>query len=332
MKILAIECDDGKFFISEQETNNYNSNIQNYYFDGSKPEKSFCDNWYVVKSKPRKIEKEISQPDINHRYILIDKSMQNEKIKLELKRDNVAYYDKNKYCWIWKDEYSTYKSLYSLVSDKQSAIRENIDFELELLMKVKDVPVPNNFSYDIQRTQWSHEGLTKITNESVNHQLIDKLIFPKPLLPQRLCMFSSTQTYKIVRQYVKQHINLEIAEITSDYNFCFTVKKKIPLSEPVKYQTDVNWSLFGRKRKPKYVTRYRKERKIDCFEMTHSPENYKGYTPIKGFQGENQLDLQDKIDIYCEELVKFINTPLEDCKYCKGLGVINNKLKERADK
>jgi len=43
---------------------------------------------------------------------------------------------------------------------------------------------------------------------------------------------------------------------------------------------------------------------------------------IQGFVGKNHKDLKEKIDFYCQNLMEFINTPIEDCPHCKGAGVI----------
>jgi len=56
--------------------------------------------------------------------------------------------------------------------------------------------------------------------------------------------------------------------------------------------------------------------------MTFSPENYKRYTPIKAFSANSQQELKSKIDKYCEDVIKFINTPLKECKHCNGTGII----------
>ena len=315
LKIVAVECDDGRIFISENP-HNYNTGFQYLFFNGKHSEESFCERWFIIKEKPKKIEREISQPDINHRYELIDKSMQSKKVPLVFSREDVSEYDSDECQWIWKEEFAHLCSLYKPASDKQPLKKEEIDFDFVVLMKVGKIPDPTKFSYSVG------EKYLTITERGIKHQLIDELIFPKLLLPQRPCQLSSEQTYQIVRQYVKQHINLEVAEITSDYNFCFTVKKKIPLSEPEKYQVNLNWAT---KRRPKMVTRYRSKRLVECFEMTYSPENYKGYTPIQGFEGKTQEDLKNKIDTYCKGLIDFINIPLRDCPHCKGLGVVEKE-------
>lgn len=320
MKIVAVKCDDGRIFINEYGKSSYDCSIKNLLFDGVLPEKSWCENWYIIQKEPIKLQKSVRQPDINHRYELIEKDMVSEKVPLVFKREDVAtYYD---YEWLWKSEFEHLKSLYRLVSDSQPDILEDVPFEFVVLMNVKDIPTPLQLSYDIQKTQWRSEGTIKLNNNAVEYQLLDKLVFPAPLLPQRPCKLSSADTYKIVREYVKQNINPKVAEITSDYDFCFTVKKKIPLSETVKYTVDTNWSLFGKRKRPKYQTRYRSERQVECFEMTDDVRKYERYTPIKGFEGKDHEELKEKIDEYLKNLIEFINEPLKDCPNCKGLGVI----------
>ncbi len=324
MKIIAIECNDGRFFITDNLENKsyFSSMLNKLFFDGKNPEPSFCKDWYIISAKPQRVQKEVFQPDINFRYELIDKTMKSEKIPNCFSRNEVLYINSKSGCSQWKNEYTHLKSLYELKSDNQPSKMEDVDFEFVVVMKVANIPSPGGFSYDVQKTQWEEDGLVQITEKDVTYQLLDMLIFPKPLLPQRPCKFTSEQTYTIVRQYIKQHINLEIAEITSDYDFCFTVKKKIPLSEIEKYTVDVN--IFS-KRKPNYEQRFRKYREVPIFEMTYFPRNYRGYTPIEGFQGESHEDLQHKINIYCQSLIDFINTPVKDCETCKGLGVIVEK-------
>ena len=84
---------------------------------------------------------------------------------------------------------------------------------------------------------------------------------------------------------------------------------------------------FGTKKKPKYETRYRKSREVEVFNMTSAKDKYNNYTIIKGFEGNSEEDLKNKIDTYLEELMAIINEPLHDCPHCKGMGVILNDKK-----
>ena len=319
MNIIAVELDNKKFIIHNALKNySYNSDVlPELFFDDKKPEKFWCEDWYIIHQYPNKVQREVRQSNINHRFELIDETMQSEKMPLVIKKED-AILESDGY--EWKPKLSIYRSLYKEVSDKCPPVRENVDFNFQIVMKVKDAQKPDDFSYDVQKTRYTADGLTQIQAKDLQHQIIDKLLFPQPLLPQMPCKLSSKQTYDIVRQYVKQNINYKVARITSDYDFCFTAVKIIPLSEQVKYKVDVNWSLFEKKRRPKIEIRYKSQREVECFEM--SPEGYQGYTIITGFEGKNQKDLQEKIDTYCKDLIDFINIPVTDCPHCQGLGVI----------
>lgn len=165
-----------------------------------------------------------------------------------------------------------------------------------------------------------YKKYTSLKNARILAQLLDRILFPSLILPQRPCRLSSQQTYNIVRQYVKNHIDPKVAVITSDYDFCFTVRKRIPLAVPHKYTVDVNKAY--KRQKPKYVDKVRDERQETIFEMTYAPKNYDNYTPIKGFQASTQAELKGMIDDYCQRLITHINTPLEECETCGGRGII----------
>ena len=315
LKIVAIETDSGRFFISEEEYRSYNDSLPRLLFDGKSPEKSFCEGWYIVKNKPTKITRRVRQPSVNYRYELIDKAMTTEKIPLIFKRDEVERPADHDY---WKEEFSHLRSLYSLMSDSGPDKEEEVPFEFSLLMKIKDISTPTKLGYKIKVRSYDSEPLGTLTEKDIHYSLVERLIFPKVIIHERPCFLTSEQTYKIVRQHIKDHIDPVAAEITSDYDFCFTVQRRIPLSESENYT--VNTNLFSG-RKPKYENRCRRQRIVHCFEMTHSPYNYKGYTPIQGFEAENSSELKKKIDDYCKNLMKFINVRLADCPHCKGLGV-----------
>ena len=166
------------------------------------------------------------------------------------------------------------------------------------------------------------DGTTDLTNKDFKHQLIDKIMFPSILLHNTPCALTSEEVYKILRQYIKQHINYEVAEITSDYDFCFTVKKKIALSNPYSTQREILKGNGRSYKNPKFKTNYIGTRLTTIFEMTYSPKNYSGYTPIPSIVANTEDELKEKIDKLCEDTVSLINEPLVECEYCKGYGVI----------
>jgi len=324
MKIYAINTPTD-IYISEDPSSNYDTKLGQYLFDGKPPDKTAHRNWVKIPYKPVKISHIEKQPNINYRYRLIDESFLSPTVPLEFKREDIATYDSDDYLWTWHDQYKHLQSLYKIIFDTQPDKEIEDEFEwIDLFTLSSEIAEPSKMEYKVQRTQWSHEGTTYIGNESVEHQLLDKIIFPKPILYQKPCKFSSQDTFNIVRQHIKDNINPKIAVITSDYNFCFTVKKRVPLAKPYKYRVDINNPLFsGRKRKPKMVERTQTDIQKECFEMTWSPENYKGYTAIQPFEAETEDALKELIDNYLNDLMNMINEPMKECPTCEGIGYLN---------
>jgi hypothetical protein len=325
INIIGIKC-KGRIFVSEFRPNDYRkySSLEKLIINGKSSEKTFHPSWCVIGSEPVTVQRYVKQPNVNHRYELFDPTIKSDKIKSVLKKEDVLEYIDGE--WDWKSEYETYRSLYKAVSDEQPDILEYVEFEYKTITEVKEIKEYEGFAYDVQKTQWAHEGLKELKENEVQHQLIDKIIFPGILLPSRPCSLTSKQSFAIVKQYIKQHINYDVAFITSDYNFCFTVKKKIFLSIPEVYSTNVNelWHLdLERKNLSKLKKKCKKFREIECFNM--APEKYQDYRIIEGFKGETQEDLKNNIDSYCRKLIEFINEPVVDCPHCKGRGVIDEE-------
>jgi hypothetical protein len=332
MKInfIAIKTNDGYYFTD-------NINNKRYYdtkiineklkFDGEIPKKSFHPDWFIIKNFPKVITTEKYQPDINKRFELKDPDTFKNLPKIIKLEDVLIEKECNKNNWEEKytEDFENKRGLYEYKSDPQPPEDIPIDFEFVIIGEMKKISGKVPFKYKIQKTQYEFEGTIDLTNNDIVKNLIDKIVTPTILhhtLPSRL---TSHDTYKIIRQYIKQNIDLNYAVITSDYNFCFTVEKLIELNEIEEYIVNKN---ILTKRKPKYIKQYRKSRKVPIFEMTWSPECYRGYTPIKGFEGKNEKDLKIKIDKYLKDLINEINKPLIECPHCKGEGVI---LKKKID-
>jgi len=327
MKILALQSKKG-FYIhtdeNEGNSNYYKKDLGKLLFNGNHPEKTFKKYWYFIEKKPKKIEKIVTQPNTNYRYELknpkdfpkLKKVYLKEEVEIEIDDYETGY----------TEAFRDIQSLYEYKSDPQPDIHEEIDFEFIVIGEVEEINEPIPFSYNVYRTRWTHEGTRELTSADIKNNLFTEISAPDILHHLKPCKLSSKQSYDIIRLFVKENIDNSVAEITSDYDFCFAVKKKIELFEKEKYEVDINNNFFSkRKRQPKYETRYRKSRCVVIFEMTHDQQNYKGYTVIKGFEGENLEDLKNNIDKYLNSLIKEINKPLVDCPNCKGSGVISEK-------
>jgi len=318
VKLSVIETPSKCFVkITGQGSTSIQTNIFNYFINGKNPENTHLTNWAVIDSFPISVETTKHKENINHRWVLIDQTYHSEKLPLSFTRDEVQYHDNEELKW--KEEYKTISSLYQLKYDKQE--NEIVEHPFNIVEHLK-IEEEINF-HGIKIPAFNNEGFRKeqyyVTEENVKYNILDQLVVPSIMLSLRPCKLSSKHSFNIVRQFLKENIDPKYAEITSDYNFCFTVKKKITLDQPVKESIDIT---PPRGRKKQYQTRWRKSREVEVFEMTWSPECYKGYTPIAPFEGKNLKDLEEKINKFCEDLLKEINTPLEDCPHCQGMGVI----------
>jgi hypothetical protein len=328
MKIIAIKTNKGYLISNNIENKNYNSSsLGSLLFDSFLPEKTFKLDWFKIKNKPTKIEKEISQPTINRRW----------EIKSEF--NNGTF----KSVWLYQDvydedfnmveEFRNIKGLYEYKEDEQPNVLQNIDFEWEEILEIDIFKEPTGFSYKTAG-QWSHKEYDDITEKSLKYDILTQVLTPSILLHTQPCKLSSKNTYDIIRKFVKENINPRVAEITSDYDFCFTVKKKIPLAKSYTYETDVNNNIFsGKKKKPKYETRLVDKKSVTIFEMTHDQaggngKGYGKYTLVTPFEAENQDNLKEYIDAYLDNLINAINEQVCECDKCNGTGVLFNVIKK----
>jgi len=314
IEIKLIKIDNG-YLVSMK--NGYR--MSRYYFDGKLSKETHNDIWSFIEKRPKKIQSDVSQPNINYRYELLDEEMESEKIPLVLIRGEVMEYDDDDCDWTWKSdckEYAKYYSLYKLVSDEQPDIKVNVEFTIVEEVEVSGYKKTKKFSFPTATIGYNKSS-RPITNESVKSQLIDEIMFPDVVMHMRPSRLTPTQSYSIVRKHIQDNIDPKYATITSDHDFCFTVKKKIDLYEHEEYTVDLN--LMKRTKRKRLETRYRKTREVAIYET--SPEGYSKYPTIKGFEGKDDDDLVKNIKRFLKDLMKVINEPVVDCPHCKGRGV-----------
>jgi hypothetical protein len=210
-------------------------------------------------------------------------------------------------------------SLYSYKEDKQEPILEDIEVDFNIILEIENFELPPIINYKAIKKNGFNDEEFNITNHNIKHQIFDKIIFPEVMLFTRPCSISSYDLYGIVRQYIKDNIDTKVAKVTSDYTFCFTVKRIIPLYEPenITYQ-----NIFAKSKKDRNKINFVKKqfKEVEIFEMTNDKENYKGYTVIQPIFANSENELKIKIDEFLEHLIILINKPLKICEYCRGNG------------
>lgn len=317
MKIIAIKTNEG-YLISDNVKNEgyFSTRIRDLFFDGEKPSPTFKSDWSKVKSKPSKIEKVIHGGQINKRYELKDKS-------LAISLNEVYRYEE-----VYDEDgdilpsFDVIKGLYVYKFDKEEDKLEEVVFDWEEILEIEAYKEPSGFSYNALG-KWN-DPIQPVSERSLKYDIISQVITPSILLHTQPCSLSRKETYDIIRKFIKDNINPQVAEITSDYDFCFTVKKKIRLDKPHVYEVDVNNLLFGKKRKPKYETRMRRHESVEVFNMCHY--SYQSYKLIEPFKADSQEDMKQYIENYLNHLIGVINEPLVYCECCSGSGVKVDKL------
>lgn len=328
MNIVAVKTKKGLYITDEPLEKSWHSSdgLARLLFDGKNPERTWHKNWFFIPQEPERIEKLVSQPHINYRYVLIDPTMESDKIPAVMVREDVAEITED-YGWQLRDEYSHLKSLYRIEYDEQPDKLADAECLFRIVLELDEIVQFNGFSYPAQLGRYRSDGMGKITQDSVTNQLLDRILFPDIVLPSRPCELSSKQMYQIVREHIKQHINNDVAFVDSDHDFCFSVKKRIELREPYWLKKEILKQNGRSYKKRRYRENFIKSRTTQIFEMTYSPKNYGEYTPIPGMRGDNWDNLRQKIDAYLEKLMTLINTPLKDCPHCNGMGVVETEPK-----
>ena len=320
IEIIGIKTNDGYYITDNLKNESYfSSQIKSKIINSEPVESTFHNSWFKINGEPKTVQQYEPQPPINRRYELKDNFL-SDKLKDMYLWDDVFVEINEDYENVFIKEFSAIFPLYEYKEDKQLPILKDVEFTYRTLTEIDEIKTPSTFSYK-RVGQWNHEKYPPATEKDLEFDMISKIITPALLLPSTPCSLNRKATYDIIRAYVKENINPKVAEITSDYDFCFTVKKKIDLAKEHKYEVDVNNSIFSnKKRKPKYETRLQKSRSVQVFEMCHAP--YQGYTSIEPFKAENQDDLKTYIDNYLDHLIKVINEPLCECDKCNGTGVL----------
>lgn len=290
LKINAVITDSG-VFINDTVNGYSSSTLERFFIDGEKPKRSHVKNWFVIDEMPVSIKRQEPDSRKYKQWELIDPDMESKALPLIVEYDELSYDN-------------SIADLYTLDYEVVPGELVDIPFEVEVITEVKNFRLPPKVDYTVKKKDRARTVEVVIDNTNFEHQLLDKLIIPEVLIHEYPCKLPSSELYQIVRQHIKENIDTRHARITSDYDFCFKVRKIVPIVGPGKI--DHNSLMDGTFYQKESLI---KEEEFDIFEMTSENERYKGYTPIKGISANNQTELKEKIDKFLDELMKFINEP-----------------------
>lgn len=225
-------------------------------------------------------------------------------------------------------KYYVYRGLYTRKQERLPNTTVDVEHEIDYKGTLQQSLVENDYSSMkislLEKSGWSEKQIEVDLSKIVHYYELEELLTPDLVLHNRPCFIGTDTTYKIVRNYIKNNIDPKHARITSDYDFCFTVKKKVHI-KPIVHQTEQKKKNGRSYAKPKFTTTTIEHKEVEIFEMCPS-KTYQKYTPIKGFKGDSLKDLVENIKLYLEELMFIINRPVKECESCGGTGCTFDKV------
>jgi len=266
-------------------------------------------------------------PNIHTGYILKISSIASDEIPLELSiTDANAVYDDDTEEFKWCGSYSELQALYKPLHVKSEDQWVAEEFEVKVLRSLQIDSFESPEKMTVKQTVDNYGGkATEVDLASiVYYEDIERLLTPEFMLHERPCILSSAQMYSIVRRHIKDNIDAKCATITSDYDFCFTVKHKVAV-KPVTTKTEIKTSRGRSYAQPKFKTSSVQHKEVEIFEM--APKPYNGYTVISSYSANSLKDMKAFIEQYLEALIEEINKPVAECPYCNGTGhVVGAKI------
>ena len=206
-------------------------------------------------------------------YILKISSVANDEIPLELSlTDANAVYDDEAEEFKWCGHYSELQALYKPVHVKSEDVWVAEEFEVKVLRSLQIDSFEAPAKMEVKQTEGNYKGTEKTVDLAsiVVYDDIERLLTPEFMLHERPCILSSAQMYSIVRRHIKDNIDSKCATITSDYDFCFTVKRKVAI-KPLTTKTEIKTARGRSYAQPKFKTSAVQHKEVEIFEMAPKP-------------------------------------------------------------
>ena len=326
LKLTTFTTNDGLFVASQNH--DYSGRVQinqNYIINGKELNKTHHKSWFLVKGETevKTLQRPFAPTREPDQYVLKDHSLAVEgKIPNSIPYSDVdGYYD----CdddWVWRN-YSNIQGLYTLQYKEIEGGLKNVEFEVVDIGKVEgsiSKPLENKFKIS---GKYQSDEVERALKDIVTYSELEKIMTPEFLLHEKPCKLPSKQFFNLVRSYVKDNIDKQQARVTSDYDFCFTVRKLIAIKpyEVKREQLKANGKSY---RTPKFNYSQVKNEEVTVFEVTSKSDKYNNYPILDDMTGESLQDLYDNVKVYLEVLMEKINKPIKQCECCKGKGYMIN--------
>ena len=245
-----------------------------------------------------KVERESSPTYVTIGYNLKVVELTSDKIPLYLKQEEVQPYMAEDGCTRWTN-YEEIRGLYTVDSVQKEGGLTPVEYQLVCLgtLQIDNIESPATMTIMVKSPKYYIEH-------------------------SKSCDLSELVTYSDL-------------EITSDYDFCFTVKRKL-YHPPVEIKTEIKKQNGRSYATPKFNTRTKAYDSVQIFEMTwagyRGNGGYEGYTCIPALEGSSLKDISERLKYYLETLMEEINKELDKCSCCKGHGYIVKSISSNFEK
>ena len=310
-KISVVKTDKKVCFITDCEVKSgydhsyHPTQLTRLKFDGKSPTPTLHKNWFMLDEFPTKVTKPTKGEVVSTWWELKNKDLESSAIPLRL-REELDYDD---------DRYSLYAKKVEYAPDYEI----EVNVEWNTLVEVSNFDMPPKISYPIRvKSGWDYKEAV-YTNLDVNHNLVDTLIIPSPVLQGSPCSISAAHLYEIIRKHVQTNINPKVAFVDSDYDFCFSVNKRVNLLQEEVY-TYTNPFARTKRERQKVKTGTKTEKSFKVFSM--APKAYQSYPVLTDLVAENEWQLKEDLDQMLNDIMEKINAPLKQCECCNGTGYI----------
>lgn len=316
----------------------YNYNYYNFYingipFDDGIKRKGF--RQFNIQSID-KVECKSFPTHFTLGYKLKVVELASDKIPAYLKVEEVGSYLDDDDCTRWTN-HEEIRGLYVADTIQKEGTLEPVDYELVCLgkLQIDNIDTPSIMTIKVYNPAQQTEPKGYDLSSLVTYSDLEQMLTPEFLLHERPCKLTSKQMYSIVRSWVKANINPKCAEITSDYDFCFTVKRKL-YHPTVTIRTEIKKQNGRSYATPKFTSHTKSFDKIEIFQMTwagyRGAGGYEGYTCIPPLEGSSLKDISERLKYYLETLMEEINKEVDQCQCCKGYGYTVKSISSNFEK
>jgi len=313
--------------------NYYNFYINGIPFDDGIKRKGF--RQFNIQSID-KVECKSFPTTITLGYKLKVVELASDKIPAYLKAEEVESYLDDDDHTRWTN-YEDIRGLYVADTVQKASTLEPVEYELVCLgnLQIDNIESPSTMVINVTNGKQPESPKWYDLSSLVTYSDLEQMLTPEFLLHERPCELTSKQMYSIVRSWVKANINPKCAEITSDYDFCFTVKRKL-YHPTVTIRTEIKKQNGRSYATPKFTSRTKMYESVEIFAMTwagyRGAGGYEGYTCIPPLEGSSLRDISERLKYYLETLMEEINKEVDQCQCCKGYGHIVKSISSNFEK